>query len=71
MGEGIVNAEPVFVDQPKVINGCSDLLVEVSPKPLAMRVRPACPTALWSTARRSCLLEPSSLSDLTPRLRPR
>jgi hypothetical protein len=40
---GMVNAEPVSVDQPKVINGCSDLLVEVLPKPPAMRVRPACP----------------------------
>jgi copper homeostasis protein len=26
---GMVNAEPGFVDHPKVINGCSDLLVEV------------------------------------------
>ena len=26
---GMVNAEPDFHDQPKVINGCSDLLVEV------------------------------------------
>jgi enamine deaminase RidA (YjgF/YER057c/UK114 family) len=26
---GMVNAEPHFGDQPKVINGCSDLLVEV------------------------------------------
>ena len=26
---GMVNAEPTFTDQPKVINGCSDLLVEV------------------------------------------
>ena len=26
---GMVNAEPEFVDHPKVINGCSDLLVEV------------------------------------------
>jgi enamine deaminase RidA (YjgF/YER057c/UK114 family) len=26
---GMVNAEPDFVDHPKVINGCSDLLVEV------------------------------------------
>jgi enamine deaminase RidA (YjgF/YER057c/UK114 family) len=26
---GMVNAEPDFGDQPKVINGCSDLLVEV------------------------------------------
>ena len=26
---GMVNAEPAFVDHPKVINGCSDLLVEV------------------------------------------
>ena len=26
---GMVNAEPEFGDQPKVINGCSDLLVEV------------------------------------------
>ncbi|PSC03543.1 hypothetical protein SLNSH_18040 [Alsobacter soli] len=26
---GMVNAEPDFADQPKVINGCSDLLVEV------------------------------------------
>src|SRR5579863_8768603 len=25
---GMVNAEPEFVDHPKVINGCSDLLVE-------------------------------------------
>jgi enamine deaminase RidA (YjgF/YER057c/UK114 family) len=25
---GMVNAVPEFVDQPKVINGCSDLLVE-------------------------------------------
>jgi enamine deaminase RidA (YjgF/YER057c/UK114 family) len=26
---GMVNAEPEFADHPKVINGCSDLLVEV------------------------------------------
>ncbi len=26
---GMVNCEPDFADQPKVINGCSDLLVEV------------------------------------------
>jgi enamine deaminase RidA (YjgF/YER057c/UK114 family) len=26
---GLVNAEPEFGDHPKVINGCSDLLVEV------------------------------------------
>jgi enamine deaminase RidA (YjgF/YER057c/UK114 family) len=26
---GMVNADPEFTDQPKVINGCSDLLVEV------------------------------------------
>jgi enamine deaminase RidA (YjgF/YER057c/UK114 family) len=26
---GMVNADPSFTDQPKVINGCSDLLVEV------------------------------------------
>jgi enamine deaminase RidA (YjgF/YER057c/UK114 family) len=26
---GMVNAEPGFTDHPKVINGCSDLLVEV------------------------------------------
>jgi enamine deaminase RidA (YjgF/YER057c/UK114 family) len=26
---GMVNAEPDFADHPKVINGCSDLLVEV------------------------------------------
>ena len=26
---GIVNAEPDFGDQPKVINGCSDVLIEV------------------------------------------
>jgi enamine deaminase RidA (YjgF/YER057c/UK114 family) len=26
---GMVNAVPDFGDQPKVINGCSDLLVEV------------------------------------------
>ena len=26
---GMVNAEPDFRDHPKVINGCSDLLVEV------------------------------------------
>ena len=26
---GMVNAVPEFADQPKVINGCSDLLVEV------------------------------------------
>ena len=26
---GMVNAVPEFGDQPKVINGCSDLLVEV------------------------------------------
>ena len=26
---GMVNAEPDFLDHPKVINGCSDLLVEV------------------------------------------
>jgi enamine deaminase RidA (YjgF/YER057c/UK114 family) len=26
---GMVNAEPEFTDHPKVINGCSDLLVEV------------------------------------------
>jgi enamine deaminase RidA (YjgF/YER057c/UK114 family) len=26
---GMVNAEPQFGDQPKVINGCSDLLVEI------------------------------------------
>lgn len=26
---GMVNAEPEFCDHPKVINGCSDLLVEV------------------------------------------
>jgi enamine deaminase RidA (YjgF/YER057c/UK114 family) len=26
---GMVNAEPDFGDQPKVINGCSDLLIEV------------------------------------------
>jgi enamine deaminase RidA (YjgF/YER057c/UK114 family) len=26
---GMVNAEPAFGDHPKVINGCSDLLVEV------------------------------------------
>jgi enamine deaminase RidA (YjgF/YER057c/UK114 family) len=26
---GMVNAEPDFGDQPKVINGCSDLIVEV------------------------------------------
>ena len=26
---GMVNAEPEFKDQPKVINGCSDLFVEV------------------------------------------
>jgi enamine deaminase RidA (YjgF/YER057c/UK114 family) len=26
---GMVNATPEFADQPKVINGCSDLLVEV------------------------------------------
>ncbi len=25
---GMVNAEPDFADHPKVINGCSDLLVE-------------------------------------------
>ncbi len=27
--EGMVNSTPEFTDQPKVINGCSDLLVEV------------------------------------------
>lgn len=26
---GMVNAEPEFADHPKVINGCSDLLVEI------------------------------------------
>ena len=26
---GMVNAEPDFVDHPKVIDGCSDLFVEV------------------------------------------
>jgi enamine deaminase RidA (YjgF/YER057c/UK114 family) len=26
---GMVNSDPSFTDQPKVINGCSDLLVEV------------------------------------------
>ena len=26
---GMVNSTPEFVDQPKVINGCSDLFVEV------------------------------------------
>ncbi len=26
---GMVNAEPDFSDHPKVINGCSDLLVEI------------------------------------------
>ncbi len=26
---GMVNSDPAFTDQPKVINGCSDLLVEV------------------------------------------
>ena len=26
---GMVNSDPSFADQPKVINGCSDLLVEV------------------------------------------
>jgi enamine deaminase RidA (YjgF/YER057c/UK114 family) len=26
---GMVNAEPDFADHPKVINGCSDLLVDV------------------------------------------
>jgi enamine deaminase RidA (YjgF/YER057c/UK114 family) len=26
---GMVNAEPDFADHPKVINGCSDLFVEV------------------------------------------
>ena len=26
---GMVNAEPDFSDHPKVINGCSDVLVEV------------------------------------------
>lgn len=26
---GMVNSDPAFADQPKVINGCSDLLVEV------------------------------------------
>jgi len=26
---GMVNAEPDFSDHPKVINGCSDLLVDV------------------------------------------
>jgi enamine deaminase RidA (YjgF/YER057c/UK114 family) len=26
---GMVNSDPEFADQPKVINGCSDLLVEV------------------------------------------
>jgi enamine deaminase RidA (YjgF/YER057c/UK114 family) len=26
---GMVNSEPDFKDQPKVINGCSDLMVEV------------------------------------------
>lgn len=26
---GMVNAEPSFINQPQVINGCSDLLVEV------------------------------------------
>ena len=26
---GMVNADPSFTDQPKVINGCSDLLVEI------------------------------------------
>jgi enamine deaminase RidA (YjgF/YER057c/UK114 family) len=26
---GMVNAEPLFGDHPKVINGCSDLFVEV------------------------------------------
>ena len=30
---GMVNAEPDFADQPKVINGCSDLLVEVLGEP--------------------------------------
>jgi YjgF/chorismate_mutase-like, putative endoribonuclease len=28
-GPGMVNAEPDFADHPEVINGCSDLLVEV------------------------------------------
>ncbi|MGY8666005.1 RidA family protein [Bradyrhizobium sp. UFLA05-109] len=26
---GMVNAEPTFTDHPKVINGCSDLLIEI------------------------------------------
>lgn len=26
---GMVNSDPTFTDQPKVINGCSDLLVEI------------------------------------------
>ena len=26
---GMVNGEPEFADQPKVINGCSDLLVDI------------------------------------------
>ena len=26
---GMVNSDPAFTDQPKVINGCSDLLVEI------------------------------------------
>jgi len=35
----MVNAEPEFTDHPKVINGCSDLLVEVLGRAGAMRAQ--------------------------------
>jgi len=38
---GMVNAEPDFADHPKVINGCSDLLVEVLGEEVGRHARSA------------------------------
>lgn len=38
---GMVNSAPDFTDQPKVINGCSDLLVEVFGKEIGSHARSA------------------------------
>ena len=46
---GMVNAEPDFGDHPKVINGCSDLLVEVLGEaggtPVRLSAWAGCPAA--------------------------
>ena len=46
---GFVNATPDFTDQPRVINGASDLIVDVSAIAASMRASPSAPPRCRST----------------------